>query len=362
MANAKKLPSGSWRVLQFVGYDDEVKRKYKSFTAPTKREAEFLAAEYVAKKKRPAGRMTVGEAIDRYIESKDGVLSPTTVSGYRKIRRNYLPQLMPVQLDRLTEEEVQRAVNEDAKRLSAKTVISAHGLLTATLRMFVPDLILFRYICNTKCNTAALCKIDILQAQYLCNHTKFEFLQTFCCLAIDFLQTLCYNIIKEREGKPRVNPRERTEDKAMKNTMMRAWEIRKAAATVYGCKVSEISMSECLKMAWAEAKGIAPQSREDIIAELTKKYGRWTKKGFNGKVYDRIYFNATDLGMEVEYYRSGNVSSAAIDGERVSNCEARRIMSSKAYFDLTDNTLHMDSTMERHFGSKITAAVAALIA
>ena len=148
----------------------------------------------------------------------------------------------------------------------------------------------------------------------------------------------------------------------MKNTMMRAWEIRKAAATVYGCKVSEISMSECLKMAWAEAKGIAQKSREDIIAELTKKFGRWTKKGFNGKVYDRIYFNATDLGMEVEYYRSGNVSSAAIDGERVSNCEARRIMSSKAYFDLTDNTLHMDSTMERHFGSKITAAVAALIA
>ena len=121
-------------------------------------------------------------------------------------------------------------------------------------------------------------------------------------------------------------------------------------------------MSECLKMAWAETKGTAQQSREDIIAELTKKYGRWTKKGTNGKVYDRIYFNATDLGMEVEYYRSGNISSAAIDGEHVSNCEARRIIGSKAYFDLTDNTLHMDSTMERHFGGKITAAVAALIA
>lgn len=69
----------------------------------------------------------------------------------------------------------------------------------------------FRYICNTKCNMAALCKIDILQAQYLCNHTKFDFLQTFCRFAIDFLQTLCYNIIKEREGKPRGNPREQTE-------------------------------------------------------------------------------------------------------------------------------------------------------
>ena len=45
MAKAKKLPSGSWRVLQFVGLDADGKRQYKSFTAPTKREAEFLAAE-----------------------------------------------------------------------------------------------------------------------------------------------------------------------------------------------------------------------------------------------------------------------------------------------------------------------------
>ena len=147
----------------------------------------------------------------------------------------------------------------------------------------------------------------------------------------------------------------------MKKIMMRAWEIVKNAIAQFGGKAREY-MKEALRMAWAEAKGTAKQSREDIIEALTKKFGRWTKKGSNGKVYDRIYFNAKDLGMEVSYYRSGNISSAAVDGESISNCEARRIMGSKAYFDLTDNTLHMDSTMERHFGTKITAAVAALIA
>ena len=121
MAKAKKLPSGSWRVLQFVGLDAAGKRQYKSFTAPTKREAEFLAAEYVAKKKRPAGRMTVGEAIDRYIESKDGVLSPTTINGYRNLRRHHLAGLMGIQLDRITREDVQREVNAEAKKHSAKT-------------------------------------------------------------------------------------------------------------------------------------------------------------------------------------------------------------------------------------------------
>lgn len=147
----------------------------------------------------------------------------------------------------------------------------------------------------------------------------------------------------------------------MKKIMKRAWEIAKNAAAQFGGKAREY-MAEALRMAWAETKGTAKQNRDDIIAALTKKYGRWTKQGFNGKVYDRIYFNATDLGMEVSYYKTGNVSSAAIDGESISNCEARRIMGSKAYFDLTDNTLHMDGIMERHFGSKITAAVAELIA
>ena len=147
----------------------------------------------------------------------------------------------------------------------------------------------------------------------------------------------------------------------MKKIMMRAWEIVKNAVAKFGGKAREY-MAEALRMAWAETKGTAKQSREDIIAALTKKYGRWTKKCYNGKVLDRIYFNATDLGMDIEYYRTGNISMAEIDGERISNCEARRILASKAYFDLTDNTLHMDSTMEHHFGSKITAAVADLIA
>lgn len=40
-----------------------------------------------------------------------------------------------------------------------------------------------------------------------------------------------------------------------KNIMKRAWEIRRKAAQNHGCKVSEINMSECLKMAWAESKG-----------------------------------------------------------------------------------------------------------
>ena len=34
----------------------------------------------------------------------------------------------------------------------------------------------------------------------------------------------------------------------MKNVMKRAWEIRRNVANELGVKVSEVSMSECLKM------------------------------------------------------------------------------------------------------------------
>lgn len=90
MAKAKKLPSGNWRVQVFAGTDSNGKRIMKSFTAETKKEAEFLAAQFTARHKEPVSEMTVGKAIDKYIESKSNILSPTTISGYKKIRRNNL--------------------------------------------------------------------------------------------------------------------------------------------------------------------------------------------------------------------------------------------------------------------------------
>lgn len=142
MAKAKKLPSGSWRVRVYDGKGADGKDRYKSFTASTKKQAEFLAAEYAAKKKYSVESMTVGEAIDRYIASKDEVLSPTTLNEYRKMRKNYLQPLMPIRIDRLTREQVQIAINNEAKVHSAKTVINAHGLLSAALSMHNPDFVL----------------------------------------------------------------------------------------------------------------------------------------------------------------------------------------------------------------------------
>ncbi len=41
-----KLPSGSYRIQIFDYKDVDGKKHYKSFTAPTKAEAQFLAAQW----------------------------------------------------------------------------------------------------------------------------------------------------------------------------------------------------------------------------------------------------------------------------------------------------------------------------
>lgn len=143
MASAKKLPSGSWRVQVYAGTGPDGKRIYKSFTAATKKEAEFLAAKY-NQTQRDISRtdMSLHEATERYIKSKENVLSPSTVRGYYIALRNYVPDLMCVKVRDITAESVQTAFNSFAKTHSPKTCRNAHGLISAVLKVQRPELIL----------------------------------------------------------------------------------------------------------------------------------------------------------------------------------------------------------------------------
>lgn len=134
VAKAKKLPSGSWRVNQYVGKGFEGKRIYKSFTAPTKKEAEYLAAEYVLKNKTMLERKILGSLIDAYIADRQSILSPTTIQGYQKIRRNDFQQLMDLPVDKIDNTVLQQAINWEAARKSPKSVANAYGLISTVLR------------------------------------------------------------------------------------------------------------------------------------------------------------------------------------------------------------------------------------
>lgn len=141
MVKAKQLPSGSWHVQLYLGKDANGKRQFKPFTAATQEEAEYQAAEYRLNRKEKAKPMnlTVGEAIDRYIDTKSNVLSPSTITAYRAIRKNNLASLMPIRLGDLTLDDVQIAINIEAAGHKPKTVRNQHGLLIAALGQYHPS-------------------------------------------------------------------------------------------------------------------------------------------------------------------------------------------------------------------------------
>lgn len=79
----------------------------------------------------------------------------------------------------------------------------------------------------------------------------------------------------------------------------------------------------------------------DDVAKILAAHGgnRWTKAG-----HDRVYFNdVNDLfGIEFTYYKTGNMSSAKLHGEFISNCKGRKLANTLAgaYVDLADNSVH----------------------
>lgn len=109
-----------------------------------------------------------------------------------------------------------------------------------------------------------------------------------------------------------------------KEIMSKAWEIAREGQKEFGGKVTEY-FNEALKMAWAQAKNTI-----DIDALEKKGFNRWTKGNM-----DRLYFNIEKSGyLDVDYYKTGNVRSAYLNGERISNAEAYRLMSVKCFINL----------------------------
>lgn len=143
-----KLPSGSVRVQVYWYTDDSGKRHYKSFTAPTRKEAlqEANSWKVLSKKERPQEQeeeknITVKEAVERYIAIKKDVLSPSTIRGYEGMKKQYFNgtfgQKELIELDRPC---VQIWISDLSSRLSPKTVRNAYGLFSSSIDMFNPGL------------------------------------------------------------------------------------------------------------------------------------------------------------------------------------------------------------------------------
>lgn len=117
----------------------------------------------------------------------------------------------------------------------------------------------------------------------------------------------------------------------LQEIMIRAHEIARTCEGDYAA-----GLSYGLRQAWAEYR-------------LLQLGNRWTKAG-----HDRIYFNdlATWYGLRLDHYKTGNISYAELDGERISNNSARQIASAlgygKVWYDLTTGRFEVKNLSERH--------------
>ena len=101
-----------------------------------KSEEEYYAKAKAAKtkqieiKKAPP-KLTLGRAIDNYIIDNDAVLSPSTVNSYKSYRRTRFLAYMERDISSVN---FQRMINDEAKKVTAKTVHNAWRLCTAAMR------------------------------------------------------------------------------------------------------------------------------------------------------------------------------------------------------------------------------------
>jgi integrase len=142
-----QLPSGAYRTQIYLGKDPATGKKIvESFSDPDYQTVVRWAMdrmrdrEQSAELRKTPGKMTLGEAIDAYIAVKSSVLSPSTIKNYKAFRRTGMQHLMDVPLQRITQSDLQAAINVEAATLAAKTVRNHYGVITATMAMYVPNI------------------------------------------------------------------------------------------------------------------------------------------------------------------------------------------------------------------------------
>lgn len=130
------------------------------------------------------------------------------------------------------------------------------------------------------------------------------------------------------------------------------------------CSDYHAALSAALKQIWAVIKTETKAAIEEALKVLPgtavksaealqdlKQYGKiWI-----GGSHKRLYLNAKALGLKCDYYHSGNISRAWVNGEDISNCEARRILGAGAYIDLVSGEFIDDrrDTFRDNFGDAI---------
>ena len=135
----EKLKSGSYRIRKmYKGVTYTVVTDYK----PTQKEALRLLSEEMDKIQSQKTHISFGAAANEYIDIKRNVISPATERGYQSIINNISAKFKKMLISDITAIDVQKEVNNYSKGRKPKTVANMHGLISAVIGLYRPDMIL----------------------------------------------------------------------------------------------------------------------------------------------------------------------------------------------------------------------------
>lgn len=133
----EKLPSGSYRIRKmYKGQSYSLVFDHK----PTQKEALQAMSAELDKVKTKYDRLTFKGAAGEYVEMKRNVLSPKTIKEYSDMPKRFPDWFNNLPLAEITQVDINRIVNELAKSKAPKTVRNYHGLISAILGTFRPDM------------------------------------------------------------------------------------------------------------------------------------------------------------------------------------------------------------------------------
>lgn len=262
----EKLPSGSYRVRKMY--------KGKTYTIifegkPTQKEVMLKMAEKMERVQEVEKSMTFKVAAEKYIDSKRNVLSPSTIRGYAGIIKQISDSFLEESIYDIDAVDVQKEINRFSKDHSPKSVRNFHGLISAILGMFCP---------NVKLNTTLPQKAknepyipsdeDIKKILEYAKDTEFEIPLVLACYGMRRSE-ICALTLEDIEGDIV------TINKALVQNEKKEWIVKKT------------------KTVESTRKIIIPMEIADKIKEKGYVYN-----GHPGKISDYLYRTQKKLGLK----------------------------------------------------------------
>ena len=179
-----KLKNGKYRIRPMI---DGVQKCFTFDYRPSKAEIDKIIKENTRTVKE-----TTGDAIALYIESKETVLSPSTIRQYRAYLRNMPEYFLRFKLADLDSFKCQALANEYIKAHSVKYARNIIALVTATVALFAPEKII-KVTFPRKTNSEAYrpSEEDIRRIMEEAKGTMFEVALWLACFGLRRSEQIC---------------------------------------------------------------------------------------------------------------------------------------------------------------------------